>query len=150
MLKTFAVSAAFLVSCATIFAQPNLQALKDQVADTERAFARSMANRDHAAFTGYLSDQAVFFSGTGAVRGKAAVAAQWKQFFEEKAAPFSWEPEQIEVTSDGLLALSTGPVHDAAGRPVARFNSVWRLEAPGKWRIVFDKGQPWEEPKRKP
>jgi ketosteroid isomerase-like protein len=150
MLKSLAVSAALLVHCAVPFAQPNLEALKNQVADTERAFARSMANRDHAAFTGYLSDQAVFFSSTGVLRGKTAVAAGWKQFFEDKAAPFSWQPEQIEVTSDGLLALSTGPVHDAAGRSVARFNSVWRLEAPGTWRIVFDKGQSWDKPTRKP
>jgi ketosteroid isomerase-like protein len=150
MLKSLVVSVALLANCAATFAQPNLETLKSQVADAERSFARTMANRDHAAFTGYLSDQAVFFSGTGVLRGKAAVAEGWKQFFEDKAAPFSWQPEQIEVTSDGLLALSSGPVHDAAGRPVARFNSVWRLEAPGTWRIVFDKGQPWDKPKSKP
>jgi len=33
-------------------------------------------------------------------------------------------------------------VLDAAGKPIARFNSIWRQEAPGVWRIVFDKGQP--------
>jgi hypothetical protein len=32
-------------------------------------------------------------------------------------------------------------VYDAKGKLFARFNSVWRLEAPGKWHIVFDKGQ---------
>ena len=26
------------------------------------------------------------------------------------------------------------------GKPVATFTSIWRLEAPGTWRIVFDKG----------
>jgi len=38
------------------------------------------------------------------------------------------------------LALSSGPVRDPQGKLIARFNSVWRLEAPGRWRIVFDKG----------
>ena len=38
------------------------------------------------------------------------------------------------------LALSTGPVRDAYGREFATFTSIWRLEAPGVWRIVFDKG----------
>jgi hypothetical protein len=33
-------------------------------------------------------------------------------------------------------------VRDADGKPIARFNSVWRQEAPGVWRVVFDKGQP--------
>jgi uncharacterized protein (TIGR02246 family) len=114
-----------------------------QVADTERAFARSMADRDHAAFTALLSEQAVFFGGGGQVlRGKAAVAAGWKAFFDGAQAPFSWEPDQVQVLADGTLALSTGPVRDPGGKLIARFNSIWRQEAPGQWRIVFDKGQP--------
>ncbi len=52
------------------------------------------------------------------------------------------------MLGDGTLALSTGPVRDAAGRTIARFNSIWRLEAPGVWRIVFDKGQPPNAPDR--
>ena len=78
--------------------------------------------------------------------GKAEVAAAWQRFFVAKGAPFSWEPDQVVVTADGLLAHSTGPVRDPSGKPIARFNSVWRLEGPGVWRIVFDKGEAWEEP----
>jgi ketosteroid isomerase-like protein len=125
----------------------DLDALARQVADTERAFARSMAERDHAAFVGHLSEQAVFFSGPGKVlQGKAAVAAGWKRFYEAKDAPFSWAPDHVVVLGDGTLAHSTGPVLDPAGKPIARFNSVWRLEAPDTWRIVFDKGEAWQEP----
>jgi len=136
------------LACGAAQAEPDLEALKRQVADTERAFARSMAERDHAAFTRHLSAQAVFFGGPAVLNGKAAVAAGWQRFFQTKEAPFSWEPDQVEVTSDGLLAHSSGPVRNPAGQPIARFNSVWRLEAPGVWRIVFDKGQPLEEPAR--
>jgi len=127
-------------------AQPDLQALTIQVADTERSFARSMADRDAAAFAGHLSEQAVFFGGARVLNGKSAVVTGWQRFFESKEAPFSWEPDLVVVTADGMLAHSTGPVRDPAGKPIARFNSIWRLEAPGVWRIVFDKGQPWEEP----
>ena len=126
-------------------AEPDRAALAGQVAETERAFARSMAERDHRAFGGFLSEQAVFFAGTTVLRGRAAVAAGWKGYFEGPTAPFSWVPDQVEVLGDGTLALSTGPVRDAAGRTIARFNSIWRLEAPGVWRIVFDKGQPPSE-----
>ncbi len=115
------------------------------VADAERAFARSMADRDHAAFTSFLSEQAIFFGSRGQVhRGKASVAAAWKPFLEGPAAPFSWEPDQVQVLADGTLALSTGPVRDPSGKQFSRFNSIWRQEAPGQWRIVFDKGQPLE------
>lgn len=129
-------------------AAPDIDALRRQVADTERSFARSMAERDHAGFVRHLSDEALFFSGAEVLRGKAAVAAGWRRFFEGKDAPFSWEPDQVEVLADGTLALSTGPVRDPQGKPIARFNSVWRLEAPGTWHIVFDKGGPWSEPAR--
>jgi ketosteroid isomerase-like protein len=144
----FSLAVVALLSCSAVMAQPDIDALKRQVADTERAFARSMADRDHAAFARFLSEQTVFFSGAKTLHGKAEVAAAWKRFFDAKDAPFSWEPDQVEVTADGQLAHSSGPVRDPSGKPIARFNSVWRLEAPGTWRIVFDKGESWEEPTR--
>jgi ketosteroid isomerase-like protein len=114
--------------------------LEQQVADTERAFAKTMADRDHAAFTSFLADDTVFFSGPVPLRGKAAVAAGWKRFYEGAQAPFSWRPDKVEVLDSGELALSTGPVLDPDGKPIASFTSVWRQVSPGVWRIVFDKG----------
>jgi len=124
-----------------------LDRLRARVTHHEQAFAASMAARDHAAFTALLSEQAVFFGAT-VLQGRAAVAAGWKAFFDGPAAPFSWQPDQVHVLGDGTLALSTGPVFNPAGEPIARFNSVWRHEAPGVWRVVFDKGQPSDPPRR--
>ncbi|MEO7246800.1 MAG: DUF4440 domain-containing protein [Rubrivivax sp.] len=118
---------------------------RDEVLAAERAFARSMAERNHAAFVDRLSEQAVFFGRAAPLRGKAAVAAGWKPYFEGPEAPFSCESDQVEGLDDGTLALSTGPVRDPAGKPIARVNSIWRLEASGVWRVVFDKGEPWRD-----
>ena len=148
MKRTPWIGAALLLAAGAAAAQADLVSLKGEVADTERAFVRSMAERDHAAFTRHLSEQAVFFGAARVLRGKTEVAAGWKRFFVAREAPFSWAPDQVEVASDGLLAHSSGPVRDASGKPIARFNSVWRLEAPGTWRIVFDKGEAWEEAPR--
>jgi ketosteroid isomerase-like protein len=115
--------------------------LKQQVADTERAFAATMKQRDYAGFVAFLSDEAVFYSGPQTLRGKQQVAAFWKKFFEQSEAPFSWEPDQVDVLDSGGLAHSSGPVYDPKGKLIARFNSVWRLDAAGQWRIVFDKGE---------
>ena len=138
-------SAALLAGCAAMSNPPartdDRATLEQQVADTERAFAKTMADRDHAAFTRFLADETIFFSGPTPLRGKAAVAGYWKRFYDKPAAPFSWKPDRVEVLDSGTLALSTGPVHDPAGRCIGRFNSVWRHEAPGVWKIVFDKGQ---------
>lgn len=115
-------------------------ALAAQVADTERAFARTMADRDHTAFTAFLSAETIFFSGEQPLRGAPAVAEAWRRFFASPAAPFSWEPQTVQVLDSGTLALSSGPVHDPQGKLVGTFTSIWRQEAPGTWRIVFDKG----------
>jgi ketosteroid isomerase-like protein len=117
-----------------------LEALEREVADTERAFAKTMSDRDHAAFTSFLSEEAVFFTGATPVRGKQDVAASWKPFFEGPSAPFSWAPEDVEVLDSGTLALSTGPVRDPEGKVIGTFTSIWRRDAPGTWRVVFDKG----------
>jgi ketosteroid isomerase-like protein len=115
-------------------------AAKRQVADTERAFARTMAARDHKAFSSFLSQEAVFFSGDKPLRGAQQVADWWKRYYEGPDAPFSWEPEEVEVLDSGSLAISSGPVRDSKGALIATFTSIWRLEDTGKWRIIFDKG----------
>lgn len=124
-------------------AGPTNEELKQQVADVERAFAATMKARDLKAFGELLSEETVFFSGPVPLHGKAAVIGFWKKFYDKPQAPFSWEPKEVEVLKSGTLALSSGPVFDPSGKHVANFSSVWRLEAPGKWRIVFDKG--WDE-----
>jgi ketosteroid isomerase-like protein len=119
---------------------PDTTELARQVADTERAFAKTMADRDHAAFVSFVSTEAIFFTGPSPLRGRQQVADVWKRFYEKPEAPFSWAPEQVEVLASGTLALSSGPVWDPKGKQIATFTSIWRLEAPGVWRIVFDKG----------
>lgn len=114
--------------------------LRQQVIEAERGFAASMASRDFDAFSAYLSREAVFMNPGGALRGKEAVAQGWRPYFDKPQAPFSWAPEQVEVLASGTLAFSSGPVRDAGGKQVGRFNSVWRLEGPGTWRVVFDRG----------
>jgi ketosteroid isomerase-like protein len=123
-------------------AQADVTALANQVRDAERAFAKTMADRDHNAFTSFLADEAVFFSETDVLRSKAAVASGWKRLYDGPRAPFAWDPDRVEVLDSGTLALSSGPVRDPQGKRVGTFNSVWRREAGGAWKVIFDKGCP--------
>lgn len=113
---------------------------RDAVFAAERAFARSMAERDLQAFARHVSPEAVFFTTPDPLRGREAVVQYWSRWYTGPQAPFSWEPEQVEVLDSGTLAISSGPVRDPHGKLVARFTSVWRLEPDGQWRVVFDKG----------
>jgi ketosteroid isomerase-like protein len=131
------LAAAFLTAAAADTAE-----LARQVRAAETAFAKTMADRDWVAFKAAISAEAVFFGGQGVLRGRDAVAAGWKRYFEGAQAPFSWAPEQVEALESGGLALSSGPVLDPEGKRTSTFQSVWRLEADGIWRIIFDKGCP--------
>jgi ketosteroid isomerase-like protein len=113
---------------------------RDEVIATERAFAKTMADRDLNAFSRFLSREAIFFSGPQPLRGREAVIAWWARFYSNPDAPFSWEPAQVEVLASGTLALSTGPVRDPQGKLIGCFSSIWRQEATGEWKIVFDRG----------
>jgi len=135
-----ALCATVVAGCTTMTTPTPAADLQRQVADTERAFAKTMADRNHAAFASFLSDEAIFFTSTRALRGKREIADFWKRFYEAPAAPFSWQPETVEVLDSSTLALSSGPVRDPQGKIFATFTSIWRLEAPGTWRIIFDKG----------
>lgn len=130
-----------LAGCASQVPLSTGDVARAQVEATERAFARTMADRDFTAFQGFLSAEAIFFSASQPLRGKAQVAHWWSRFYQESAAPFSWEPDRVEVLDSGTLALSTGPVRDASGQLTGRFASIWRQEKPGVWRIVFDRGE---------
>jgi ketosteroid isomerase-like protein len=80
-------------------------------------------------------------------RGRAEVAAAWSGFFKEEASKIVWRPEYTEVLSSGDLAFSRGPYrlrwNDDKGEAQeswGTFNSTWRLNADGQWRVLFDAG----------
>lgn len=59
-------------------------------------------------------------------------------------------PMYVEALKDGKLALSRGvyeviaTAEDGARvRSYGSFNSTWRLNDDGIWRVVFDAGDPW-------
>lgn len=130
-------------ACTTLASAPDLAALEAEVRATETAFAGTMAERDFEAFRSYLAPDTVFFAGDRPLRGAEAVAAAWQPLYAAPSAPFAWAPEVVVVQEGGALALSSGPVTAPDGRQIGVFNSIWRREPDGRWRIVFDKGGDW-------
>lgn len=142
-LGCFGIEQVFLVVFTLAFILPPGRALADDAADVkarEIAFASTMARRDRDLFGTFISAQAIFFNGNEPLRGREAIIQAWTPFFDGESAPFSWQPDVVEVLDSGRLALSSGPVLNAAGEKAGRFNSIWRKEADGQWRVIFDKG----------
>lgn len=140
MRRALTVATLALSLAVPLAAETNAE-LAEQVRQTEAAFARTMADRDHAAFASFLADETVFL-GRSVLRGKEAVAAAWKRYYEGPQAPFSWAPDRVAVLDSGTLAFSTGPVFEPDGKRSGTFNSTWRREKDGRWKIVFDSGCP--------
>jgi ketosteroid isomerase-like protein len=134
------LAAGFSAQASHAQTQTDVTVLAGQLREAERAFAKTMADLNHAGFVGFLAEDTVFLADPQTLRGKAAVAAAWKAFYDTPQAPFSWEPDRVEVLDSGTLGLSSGPVRDPAGSRVGTFNSVWRRDATGAWKIVFDQG----------
>jgi ketosteroid isomerase-like protein len=113
----------------------------EQVRAAETAFAKTLADRDLAAFRSFLAADAVFVEDPP-LRRPEKIVAGWRGYFDGAAAPFSWAPDTIAVLDSGRLALSSGPVLAPDGHRIGTFNSVWRRERDGRWRIVLDHGCP--------
>jgi ketosteroid isomerase-like protein len=122
-------------------AADDLARLAEEVRNTEIAFARTLADRDVQAFRSMIAADVIWLADVP-LRGPDQVVMNWRKYFEGPKAPFSWAPETVEVQAGGKLALSTGPVHDHAGKRIGTFTSIWRREPSGQWKIIFDSGCP--------
>ena len=129
-----------IVGCSTSPPLPNYAETRLQVIAAETAFAKTMSDRDHEAFSTFIADDAVFFAGDDPLRGKEQIVSFWARYYTAEDAPFSWEPMEVEVLDSGSLAHSSGPVRDPNGKVIGRFNSIWRRDDTGTWRVIFDKG----------
>ena len=118
--------------------------LADDVRCREVGFSRAAEARDIVAFRSFIDADARFVA-SDVRRGVDEVAAAWAPFFAADGPAIRWRPGVVEVLDDGRLALSRGPYRVIAtnsdGESVTywgTFNSVWRLNEDGVWRVVFD------------
>ncbi len=114
--------------------------LKAQVIEREKAFAQTMQDRNFQAFSGFISEEAIFYHGHSPLIGKDRVLENWSYYYKSKKPPFSWSPSKVEVLESGQLAISSGPVLDENGKCISEYTSVWRLDSDKQWRVIFDKG----------
>lgn len=134
---------------ATLPASPRAAAAPAELARTLRradaAFARSVADRDAAAFRAFLEEEAVFVSGTGLLQGREAIFARWQRFLVEGGPVLRWAPTGGDGAASGDLGWTVGSSRyegkDAAGKPVvadSRYLTVWRRTGEAPWRVALD------------
>ena len=135
-----------------IIAAPALADLTDDVRCREIGFSKSIETRDMELFRTFLDGDARFVGGN-VRRGPDEIVAGWSTYEPEDGPKLKWRPRVVEVLVDGQLALSRGPYRytekNEEGEEVdnwGTFNSVWRMNDDGEWRVVFDAGSPASKP----
>ncbi|MFC5576626.1 YybH family protein [Lysobacter niabensis] len=128
---------------------PQLSAEECAVWQREQSFARSVANRDAASFAGHVGEHAAFGASLPEpTRGREAIVKRWASLIEGKRALLRWYPTRVTMVP-GVedVAWSSGPSLFEVLDPKAKdryllgaFHSVWRKDADGVWRVLFDDG----------
>src|SRR5210317_1783322 len=120
--------------------------IANEVRCQEIAFSQSVETKDVVAFRSFIATDARFI-GQSVQRGVAEIVTAWGVFFTDSAPDFKWRPQFVEVLEDGTLALSRGPyrliIKNEDGTTAERwgtFNSIWRKQDDGNWKIIFDAG----------
>jgi len=126
--------------------------LTDDVRCREIGFSKSIESRDMDSFRSFLDDDARFVGG-GVRRGPDEIIEGWNVYGADDGPMLKWRPQIVEVLEDGKLALSRGPYKytqkNEEGEAVdywGTFNSIWRLQDDGSWKVVFDAGSPAAQP----
>jgi ketosteroid isomerase-like protein len=127
-------------SAGAISAQPAHEALhsSDPVIAAERAFAARASEIGWIpAFCEATADDGQLVGRAGLVRSKERMCA----LSDDGERNLYWAPSFAGIASSGDLGFTTGPVSfDAARTPAMQYFTVWRRQADGSWKWIYDGG----------
>jgi ketosteroid isomerase-like protein len=115
--------------------------------ESERAFAKmSVEKSTREAFLAFLADESLLFA-PGPVPGKMFYRRQ-----PDRPQKLSWAPDFADVSASGDLGYTSGPweirPEKMTDPPTAygHFNSIWRVQKDGSWKVEVDLGSTHEKP----
>jgi ketosteroid isomerase-like protein len=138
-MKGTVITTAFLLTFAAFSALA--QSPAERVYATERAFEKAAAEKGtNAAFVEFMAADGIMFV------PDAANAREYFSKLPPSTGYLTWNPEIIDVSSNGVLAFSIG---NSIFRPKGKddstamnghYLSIWRREGDGNYRAVLDTG----------
>jgi ketosteroid isomerase-like protein len=132
----------------------DLKAAEAAITKADEAFCQAVTDRRLDRFLAFVADDATFSGGTPQqLRGRDAVARAWAPYFAEGGPTLVWKPLSAKVLVGGDLGYTLGAYTrhaiGADGKPVTgrgNYLTVWKKQADGSWKVVFDTGS--AEPER--
>ena len=110
--------------------------------DAERAFAADAQKLGQwTAFRKYAAPDALMFT-PQPVNAQAFL----KPLKDPPVAVFWW-PGRSFVSCDGSVAVNTGPWVREWGKSVGYFTTIWKRQADGSWKWIYDAGDSLKQPR---
>lgn len=135
-----------LTFCSTESSKKSQEELKEEIRQQEHAFQQMLKAEGAAqAFSTFAASDATIKRGNDSlIVGKDAIKHYYSSPFYQNALA-EWEPDFIDVSTDGTLAYTygkyqwhftdtTGNVNTSSGV----FHTVWKRTVDGSWKYVWD------------
>jgi uncharacterized protein (TIGR02246 family) len=135
-----------LAACART---PDLDAARAALRATDEAWAAAVAEgADLDLIVSYWADDARVYPGdTPVLQGKEAIREHVRAMFATPGIHMTWQPQEVVVAASGDFGATTGTNEFSMPGPDGStvtshgyYLTVWRKNADGKWKSVFDMG----------
>jgi len=141
------ISAIFLlVSCKSLINSKDTEKLKAEIIKTEKEFAETASKSGiQEAFYRFAADDAVINRANDSlISGKENI----REFYgnpKYKNFDINWNPDFADVSNDGTLGYTYGKYelkltgqNDSVTTYHGVFHTVWKRQADGSWKFVWD------------
>jgi len=134
-------------SCSVNISKDPTEIWKNEILETEQNFSELAGEKGiRKAFLTYAADSAVLMRNNTLVVGKNNITEYFKnQTAENNTESLTWKPEFVDVAASGDLGYTYGyytySYIDSTGARIENtgvFHTVWKKQADGKWRFVWD------------
>ena len=123
----------------------------DALLAADRAFARDTQVRRLEGWLAAFDERGSQFDDeAGLVSGHAAIRLKMAGYFADPGNELTWEPDGAQVSEHGALGSTTGRYRftyrqrdgTLVTEIVGRYFDVWRRLPDGRWKLLFDVGDP--------
>ena len=145
MTKHFVFLLLILSACSSLDDKAKINIAKQEIVQTERAFEAMAKERGLSEAFAFFADSAASLNrGSYVIHGKDSI----RLFYlapRYHSVKLEWKPDFVEVSSSADLGYTYGKflysTKDSTGKEIRSngiFHTVWKKQANGEWRFVWD------------
>lgn len=125
----------------------DVEAVRDDLMEADRAFARATAERGVEGWVAYFAPEGAMVRGRGEITGDAAIRDAMAGFLADTTVSFTWEPVRADAAASGDLGYTIG-TYEIRARTEGElldhgmYLTVWERQTDGTWKVAADIGSP--------